>query len=57
MQNFQKEKFKDIEIENGVISFQVSYSLEDNRRKIKVSGLRKAKKNYFVFSNANVNRK
>ncbi len=57
MQNFQKEKFKDIEIENGVISFQVSYSLEDNSRKIKVSGLRKAKKNYFVFSNANVNRK
>ena len=57
MQNFQKEKFKDIEIENGVISFQVSYSLEDNSRKIKVSGLRKAKKNFFVFSNANVNRK
>ena len=30
--NIQYEKFKDTEIENGVISFQMSYSLEDHSK-------------------------
>jgi len=30
--NFQKEKFKDTEIENGVISFQMSYSLNEHNK-------------------------
>jgi len=30
--NIQKEKFKNTEIKNGVISFQISYALEDHNR-------------------------
>lgn len=47
--NIQKEKYKDTEIENGIVSFQMSYSIEDHNQVQALIGTNYVNKEYKIF--------